>query len=53
MQVEAGLTRTAQGSGLGLAIARDLARGMDGDVTVESAQGEGSDFTITLPRAGD
>jgi len=25
---------------------------MDGDVTVESAQGEGSDFTITLPRAG-
>jgi K+-sensing histidine kinase KdpD len=52
VQVEAGLTRTAQGSGLGLAIARDLARGMDGDVTVESAQGEGSDFTITLPRAG-
>lgn len=51
VQVESGLTRTAQGSGLGLAIARDLARGMGGDVTVESVEGEGSDFTVTLPRA--
>jgi signal transduction histidine kinase len=32
---------------------RAISRGMDGDVTVESAQGEGSDFVITLPRAGD
>jgi len=51
VQVESGLTRTVQGSGLGLAIARDLARGMGGDVTVESVAGEGSDFAITLPRA--
>jgi PAS domain S-box-containing protein len=51
VQVESGLTRTVQGSGLGLAIARDLARGMGGDVTVESVEGVGSDFVITLPRA--
>jgi signal transduction histidine kinase len=41
----------AEGAGLGLAISRDLARGMHGDVTVASAIGEGSCFTLTLPRA--
>jgi signal transduction histidine kinase len=30
VQVESGLTRTAEGTGLGLAISRDLARGMGG-----------------------
>lgn len=38
------------GVGLGLAISRDLARGMGGDLTVESTPGEGSRFTLTLPR---
>jgi PAS domain S-box-containing protein len=38
-----------QGVGLGLAISRDLARGMNGDLSVESAPEVGSTFTLTLP----
>ena len=40
-----------QGVGLGLAISRDLARGMGGELTVESEVGRGSRFTLSLPVA--
>ena len=50
VQVDARLTRTEEGTGLGLAISRDLARGMGGDLTVQSRLGEGSTFVLKLPR---
>lgn len=39
------------GSGLGLYIASRLARAMKGDLSVESAPGQGARFTLTLPLA--
>ena len=49
VQLDRSLTRTLAGLGLGLAISRDLARGMHGDITVESRPGEGARFLVTLP----
>ena len=51
VQVERRLSNPREGVGLGLAISADLARAMNGTITVESTLGEGSTFTLELPRA--
>jgi signal transduction histidine kinase len=50
VQVQETLASRESGVGLGLAISRDLARGMNGDLTVESVEGAGSRFSLVLPR---
>jgi signal transduction histidine kinase len=50
-QVESIRTRIDNGAGLGLALVKEWVEEMGGSVSVESIVGEGSCFTLRLPRA--
>jgi PAS domain S-box-containing protein len=49
-QIGRSLANPHDGAGLGLPISRELARGMGGDLTVKSREGQGSVFTLALLR---
>lgn len=50
-QVDSTFTRRYGGAGLGLAIAQRLALHMGARISVSSAEGQGSTFTLEIPRA--
>jgi signal transduction histidine kinase len=46
-------TTKPEGTGLGLYIVREIITAHAGQITVQSREGYGTSFTLTLPRAGD
>lgn len=49
-RLDAAMSRGVGGSGLGLYISREIVMQMGGTLTVRSSPGEGSTFTVVLPR---
>jgi two-component system sensor histidine kinase SenX3 len=51
-RVDKARSRVTGGTGLGLSIVRHVAQNHGGEVEVQSREGEGSTFTLVLPRGG-
>ena len=49
-QIDSGLTRKHEGTGLGLSICKKIVELMGGSIEVASQWGQGSTFTVRLPR---
>jgi signal transduction histidine kinase len=49
-QVDSSMTRSEQGTGLGLALTRRLVEMQGGSIEVQSKLGQGSTFTVCMPR---
>ena len=50
-RVDRARSRDTGGTGLGLAIVRHVANNHEGEVTVQSVEGEGSTFILSIPEA--
>lgn len=48
-QVDASDTRSREGAGIGLSLTKELTQLLGGEITVESEEGRGSCFVLTLP----
>ena len=52
VRIEDGLVHDVKGTGLGLSLVQQIIRAHNGRVEVHSAPGEGSTFTLWLPKSG-
>ncbi|MTI46337.1 MAG: PAS domain-containing sensor histidine kinase [Firmicutes bacterium] len=48
-QVDNSLSRQAEGTGIGLSLVKALVQAMDGSILLNSMEGKGSRFTVSLP----